>query len=79
MKLRRIGLLLLVVGLVTAAGCASTKDLKALQSEVDTLKTQVAATDSKADQALRDAQSAKSQSDMTEEKIDRMFKQSMLK
>jgi outer membrane murein-binding lipoprotein Lpp len=77
----RTSVKLLFVGIVLAlaAGCASTKDLKALQSEVDSLKTQVQATDDKASRALSEAQAAKSQADMTDDKIDRMFQKSMLK
>ncbi len=74
-----IKLLFAAVVIAMAAGCASSKDLKALQAEVDTLKTQVQATDDKASQALSEAQAAKSQSDMTDDKIDRMFQKSMLK
>jgi len=67
----------LLVGAI--AGCASTKDLDALRSEVEQVKANAAQAQSTADQALTASQAGQSCCDATNEKIDRMFKQSMLK
>jgi len=61
------------------AGCASTQDLQAVRDEVEQAKAQAAQAQTTADQALSAAQSGQSCCDATNEKIDRMFKQSMLK
>ena len=79
MSRSRVRILFAAIVVAMAAGCASTKDLDALRSEVDSLKSQVQATDDKASRAMSEAQAAKSQSEMTDDKVDRMFQKSMLK
>ncbi len=73
----KAGIVVMSLGLVV--GCASTKDVEALQSEVATLKNDVAAAQAKADQAQLTADQALQQSQMTDDKVDRMFKASMMK
>ena len=72
-------LLLAAAAVTLVVGCASTKDLEALQGEVDALKTQVQATDDKASRALSEAEAARAQAEMTDDKIERMFQKSMMK
>lgn len=60
-------------------GCASTKDFEALQAEVAGMKNDTAAAQAKADQAQDTANQALQQSQMTDDKVDRMFKASMMK
>ncbi len=73
----KVGIAALTLGFVV--GCASTTDLEALQSEVAVLKNDVAAAQAKADQAQSTANQAMQQSQMTDDKVDRMFKASMMK
>ena len=73
----KAGIVALSLGLVV--GCASTKDMEALQAEVAGLKNDVAAAQAKADQAQLTADQALQQSQMTDDKVDRMFKASMMK
>ncbi len=68
------------------AGCASNQELQTLRGEVDGLKADVAAAQADAAEAKVSAQraeqaaeGARMQSMETNEKIDRMFKQSMYK
>ena len=68
------------------AGCASTTDLQKLQAQVDTAtadaqaaQTEAAEAKAIALQAMNKADNAKSTSDATEAKIDRMFKKAMYK
>ena len=76
----------MVVALAGLTGCATTGDLDELRAEVDKVRTtsNQAATDAAA--AKRDAAAAKTAAEqardaanMTNEKLDRMFKQSMMK
>lgn len=80
-----------MVGL--ASGCASTSDLDGLQSQIDTLKSQVSSASSDAASARADAAEAASKAaaaeaaanraaqyaQETNDKLDRMFKKSMMK
>jgi murein lipoprotein len=74
-----IKLLFAIVVLTLAAGCASTKDLEALQGRVDALETRVQSVDDKASRALSEAEAAAATALMTDEKVDRMFQKSMMK
>lgn len=67
-------------------GCASTSDLQKLQSQVDmatadaqAAKTEATEAKALALKAMNTADNAKSTSDATEAKIDRMFKKAMYK
>jgi len=73
----KAGIAVLALGFVV--GCASTTDLEALQAEVAGLKNDTAAAHAKADQAQDTANQAMQQSQMTADKVDRMFKASMMK
>lgn len=71
----------LVVAIVlgAAVGCASTKDLDAVRAQAEAAQAAADQAQATADQALGTAQAGQSCCDATNEKIDRMFKQSMMK
>lgn len=87
----RLSVVVLVAGLAT--GCATNKDIEGLQSQINTLKTQVskassdaaaanaAATDAAARAAAAEsaANRAAAYAEDTNSKLDRMFKKSMMK
>mgnify|MGYP000565371554 CR=1 FL=1 len=87
----KISAIILTAGLAT--GCASTSDIEGLQSQIDTLNTQIssAAADSAAAKASAAEASAKASAAAaaanraaqyaqdTNSKLDRMFKKSMMK
>ena len=76
----------ILVAATGMAGCASTTDMQKLQAQVDTAtadaqaaKTEAAEAKALAQKAMNTANDAKSTSDATEAKIDRMFKKAMYK
>jgi outer membrane murein-binding lipoprotein Lpp len=91
MKAIKLSVVLLAASM--AVGCASKGDISNLQSQVDGLKAEVSSVKSSADEALSAAQSAESKAASAESaarraaaaaeevnnKLDRMFKKSMLK
>lgn len=76
-KLSRLFALALVAGL--SIGCATTSDLEAVRSEAQQAQATANQAKATADEALAVANEAKAMSMATEEKIDRMFRRSMLK
>jgi hypothetical protein len=84
---------LVLIMALGVSGCATTKDVKRLEGEIDAIKSQLATTQSAADQASKAAadakaaadraekaaMDAKAASDATNAKIDNMFKKSMQK
>lgn len=90
-KLIRLSAVILVAGIAT--GCATNKDIEGLQSQINTLKTQVseaskdaasakaAANDAAARAAAAEsaANRAAAYAEDTNSKLDRMFKKSMMK
>lgn len=93
---KRLSTLLTAVMLIMAVsvtGCATTKDVKRLEGEIDAIKSQLATTQSAADAATKAAADAKAAADRAEKaamdakaaadatnaKIDNMFKKSMQK
>jgi hypothetical protein len=79
MKSTLIRTLTVAASLGVVVGCASTQDLQAVRDEVEQAKAEAAQAQATADQALAAAMAGQSCCDATNEKIDRMFKQSMLK
>ena len=88
--LRKQGLVIMAVGMLTLTGCASTgnntADMAALKSQVEaaaadaaTAKADAAAARATAADALRTANEAKATADDTETRVDRMFKKAMHK
>ncbi len=65
--------------LLFSVGCASTDDCNALKADVDAMTGDIAAAQARADQAQDTADRALQQSEMTDDKVDRMFKASMMK
>ena len=90
-KAIKISAIVLSAGL--AVGCATNSDIEGLQSQVDSLKTQVTqasadaaaaktaanAANAAAARAASAAESAGSYAQETNSKLDRMFKKSMMK
>jgi len=84
---------LMLIMAVGVSGCATTKDVKRLQGEIDDIKSQLASTQSAADNASKAAADAKAAADRAEKaandakaaaaatdaKLDNMFKKSMQK
>ncbi len=60
-------------------GCASSSDLEAVRSEAQQAQATANQAKATADEALAVANEAKAMAMATEEKIDRMFKRSMMK
>lgn len=84
MKLLKLSVIALTAGL--AVGCASTSDIDNLQSQINTLKTDVAgAKDAASDASTKAANAeaaatrAANTADEVNTKLDRMFKHSMMK
>ncbi len=76
----------MVVALAGLTGCATTGDLDALKAEVDKVSATASQAATDASAAKRDAAAAKTAAEqardaanMTNEKLDRMFKKSMMK
>jgi murein lipoprotein len=76
----------MVLALTGLTGCATTGDLDALRAEVDKASSTASQAASDASAAKRDAAAAKTAAEqardaanMTNEKLDRMFKKSMQK
>ena len=70
---RSLGLMVGIVALSLAGGCASRSDFEALRSEVASLRTQLAATDAKATEAQSDATIARRQSEDTNQKVSALY------
>ena len=68
---------LLMVG--TLMGCASTGDIKRLDGDIASLRSQVEMAQQDAEAARRSADEANTRSKMTEEMLNRGFKRSMYK
>ncbi len=86
MKNKLVQLVSVLAVLGAISGCAATQEMEVLRAAVDQAKADAAQAQadaaraqSTADQAMSAAQNSQSCCDATNEKIDRMFKQSMLK
>ncbi len=76
---QHIGLVSLAVVAMLGAGCASTKQLDEVRAIAEEAQRTAAEAKAIADAAAADAAQANQRAAMTDEKIDRMFKQSMMK